>query len=375
MSDIASIGQPRGKGLRILFVDTESFWRGGQEQLLSLMAGMQERGHEVWVACPKGAPLSLRAKRMGARVLRFRQRSEASLSAVLAMYRLLRDRHIDILHLNTPKPILSGGLASRLASVGAVVASRRVNFPLKSRFSAVKYNLFVDRVFTVSTSIQATLIQGGVHQELVEVVYEGVDLAWTDSLKADSEIVTDGGPVIGIVAHLSPEKGHNTLLQAVSILKDTFPHVRLVIVGDGQLRQELEARVAALELDRQVIFTGFRTDSDALMKQFDVFCMPSLSEGLSSAILSAMANGIPVVSTSVGGIPELVVDGETGFLVPPERPELLAGALEKLLEDGSLRQRFGTAGRKRIAASFTVSQKLDRTEQAYLNLLGRNGTR
>lgn len=339
------------------------------------MVGMQERGHEVWVACPQGAPLSIRAERMGARVLKFKQRSEASLSAVFRMYRLLTDRHFDILHLNTPKPILSGGIAARLADVGAVVASRRVNFPLKSRLSAVKYNLFVDRVFTVSTSIQATLVQGGVRQNLVQVVYEGVDLAWTDSLTADSVIATDGGPVIGIVAHLSPEKGHNALLKAVHILQDAFPDVRLVIVGDGQLRQELESRVDLLGLKGQVTFTGFRTDSDALMKQFDIFCMPSLSEGLSSAILSAMANGLPVVSTSVGGIPELVVDGETGFLVPPERPELLADALKKLMVDASLRRRFGAAGRERIAASFTVNQKLDRTEKAYLNLLVRNGTR
>ncbi len=356
--------------VKILYVDTETVWRGGQEQLLGLMLGMQRLGIRIALATPAGSPLGRRSRDEGIEVVDFPQRFELSISAFFRFLGLLRRTGCGILHFNTPKPILVGCLAGRLVGVKVMVASRRVNFPLKTRLSVLKYNLLLDRVFTVSASIRATLVNLGVHAELVEVIYEGVDLATVDALQTDYRLPPAlKGPIIGTVAHLSMEKGHVTLLRAARMLKEKKLDFSLVIVGGGELREMLETLAGELGLTEQVMFTGFRPDSDALMKQFDIFCLPSLSEGLSSAILAAMAFGLPVVSTTVGGIPELVLNGETGYLVEPEDPESLAQALETLLCNLDARHEFGEAGHRRIESQFTQCQKLQATRDAYLRLL------
>jgi len=357
------------RAIRILYVDTEVVWRGGQEQLLGLMTGMMERGHEVWLATPPSSPLGERVRGWGVGTVPFAQACEISLTALIRFWAILRRLRPDILHFNTPKPITVGSIAGRWIGTPVIVSSRRVNFPLKTRVSVFKYNWLLDQVFTVSESIRNTLIQAGVKPQLVETIYEGVDLDWFDSLQEVDLPNTDQAQIVGTVAHLSPEKGHEVLLDAVRILTDRGIRLQLLIVGDGQLRAQLEAKAAELGIESSVSFLGFRADSEALMKEFDVFCLPSLSEGLSSAILAAMANSLPVVSTSVGGIPELVVDGETGFLVPPGNPSALAEALEKVLTDARLRTSLGRMGRQRIETFFILDRKLTRTEEAYQRLL------
>jgi len=321
------------------------------------------------LAAPAEAPLAERAASAGIGVIPFPQSAELSPHALVRLFRILRKHEVDILHFNTPTPITAGGTAARLVKVPVVVASRRVNFPLKTRLSALKYNLLLDRVFTVSTSILNTLVQGGVNPALVETIYEGVDLEWIESLKTDFRLPWKPGIVLGTVAHLSPEKGHETLLRAARILADRGLDFHLVLVGEGRLRQGLERIARQSGLSDRVTFTGFRPDSEALMRQFDVFCLPSLSEGLSSAILAAMASAQPVVSTCVGGIPELVQEGVTGYLVSPDAPEELAAALARLIGDEGLRRKLGQAGRKRVEACFTLRNKLDASEAAYRRLL------
>lgn len=354
--------------LRILYLDTESFWRGGQEQLFSLMVGIRKRGYAVELAAPLRSPLASRAREAGITTHNFRQRSELSLRAAWRLARILGPGKVDVLHYNTPRPVLAGKLAALLSGVSVLIASRRVNFPLRSPFSRIKYNWFLDRVVTVSGSIRRTLVQGGVRPERVSVIYEGVDLRTIDRLPKTSVLPEKRGLVVGVVAHLSPEKGHVTLLKAAARLRKRFPDVTYVFVGGGERRQMLEEWGRALNVADRVLFTGFRKDSDAMMREFDIFCLPSLSEGLSSAILAAMAQQLPVVATQVGGIPELVSDGRTGLLVPAGRPEELAEALARVLSSSSLRRRMREAGRQRVALHFTLDGKLDETERLYLEL-------
>jgi len=357
--------------LRLDYVDTERFWRGGQEQLFSLMKGMKEAGHVVCLAAPASAPLKDRAAAIGIETFGFRQRSEFSPIALWRMTSILRSRPFDVVHFNTPKSIIVGAIASWLNRVPVRISSRRVNFPLRSRLSAFKYNLLQDGIITVSDTIRGTLLTAGINPELVTVIYEGVDLAWIDELTPVETLKRPGEILVGMVAHLSREKGHSTLLRAASTLKDRFPETRYVLVGDGDLRSELDSLTKALGIDSQVRFTGFRSDCEALMKQLDLFCLPSLSEGLSSAILAAMASSLPVVATRVGGIPELVIDEQTGLLVQPNDPDALAQALERLLSSSELRRLYGSEGRRRVEAHFTISRKLDETERFYSTLLDR----
>ncbi len=202
------------------------------------------------------------------------------------------------------------------------------------------------------------------------MVYEGVDLAWIDRLSPSELPTLVNRPIVGIVAHLSGEKGHENLIRAAASLRGEFPDALYAIVGEGALKDQLVEMVESLDLKDQFVFTGFRHDSEALMKTFDVFCLPSLSEGLSSAILSAMACSLPVIATSVGGIPELVIEGKTGFLVPPNDSDNLAEALKRVLESPKLRSQLGEAGRLRVEKYFTIRRKIERTASLYQILLG-----
>ena len=359
-------------GLKVLYVDTEKVWRGGQEQLFTLMLGMKNRGHQVWLAAPSPSPLSQKAHVQGIQSCSFGQRSEFSPLAFFRLLKIFRQRDFDIVHFNTPTSTLLGGLAARVSRIPVQVSARRVNFQLKSSLSHLKYNWTQGGVVTVSRSIRQTLIERGVRPDLVTVIYEGVDLEWIDRQKSVPLLSRKDGLVVGTVAHLSPEKGHETLLEAAAQLVSRFPRVTYLFVGEGRLKEQLTEKADRLSIAEKVVFTGFRSDSEALMKEFDVFCLPSLSEGLSSAILAAMANRLPVIATDVGGIPELVVHRETGFLVPPKNPELLVAALSRLLDSKKQRCEMGKAGRERVENYFTLGQKLDKTENLYLKLLHSN---
>ena len=356
------------RSLRILYVDTDRIWRGGQDQLFNLMTGMQDREHRIWLAAPTDALLTERARRAGVRICKFSQSNDMSPLAYYFLQKILSQNQFDIVHLNGPRTLLLAALATRKCRVPIRVCSRRVNFPLKSRLSNLKYNLSGSKIITVSSSISQTLRKGGVRPELISLIYEGVDLGWIDRLK---KTVLDPCDelLVGIVAHMSSEKGHWDLLKAAAQLIPTFPGVKFVLVGSGELESKLKREIHGLKLTDHFLFTGFRSDSEALSKNFDIFCLPSLSEGLSSALLAAMANSLPVVATNVGGTPELVVDGETGLLVPPQEPSRLATALLKLLESEEVRVGMGVAGRRRVEQHFTLKRKLDETETLYRELL------
>ncbi|HSR66887.1 MAG TPA: glycosyltransferase [Acidobacteriota bacterium] len=361
--------------LKILYVDTETVWRGGQEQLYTLIRGLSARGHRCLLAAPAKSPLADRCRALQVPVEDFRQRSEWSPSAFRRLRELMLGGAYDVVHFNTPRPILAGGLAAKLCKVPLRVSSRRVIFPLRSPLSRWKYNWCNDAIFTVCRSIRDVLVENGVNRGRIRVVYEGVDLSWFDQLEA-AEFQRGLDEVwIGIVAHLSHEKGHRDLLQAASLLASRFSEVRYAIIGDGPLKGELEALSGQLRLQESVRFTGFRDDSEALMKRLDVFCLPSHSEGFSSAILAAMANRLPVVASAVGGNRELVEDGQTGLLAPPAQPPQLAEALWKLVDSKSLRHRMGQAGRKRVEEHFTMQRKIETSERLYRELLAPNETK
>ncbi|GAB4229282.1 MAG: glycosyltransferase family 4 protein [Acidobacteriota bacterium] len=362
-----------GGALRLLYVDTEDCWRGGQEQLLDLMAGLRSRGHEVWLAAPPGSPLQQKAAGAGIPTFPFRQRNELDFRSCLRLPG--RPGAVDVVHSNTPRAVLAASWWARNWRIPLRVASRRVNFPLRGRLSVWKYRFCLDRIFTVSQSIRDTLVGAGLPPEMVEVIYEGIDLAAVEQAQTDFQLPKEKGPIIGIVAHLSEEKGHRDLLRAAARLRREGAQFLLVVVGEGPLRGQLEAEATSLQLRRHVLFTGFRSDCEALLKQMDIFCLPSLSEGLSSAIMAAMAARLPVVATAVGGIPELVVDGQTGRLVPAGHVEELARALGEVLADPERARAMGAAGRRRVERYFSLEAKLDATEAAYWNALARKRAR
>jgi glycosyltransferase involved in cell wall biosynthesis len=178
--------------------------------------------------------------------------------------------------------------------------------------------------------------------------------------------------VVGNVAALVPHKGQRHLIEAAHLVVREVPDARFVILGEGELREQLEHAVHEHHLDKHVLLPGFRTDVLGCIKGFDFFVMSSVTEGLGTSLLDAMACSRAVVATRTGGIPEVVADGDTGLLVEPRDHDAMAAAIVRLLRDEPMRRRMATAGFARVTERFTVARMVSETAAVYARVAGRH---
>lgn len=201
------------------------------------------------------------------------------------------------------------------------------------------------------------------------VIYPGVDLNEYRPASTASE-----RRIVGTACRLEPVKAISTLIEAMTLVANDHPSVHLEIAGEGSLRNSLEQDVGRLGIAGNVSFLGWREDLPSVLRSWSIFVLPSLDEGFGVAALEAMASGLPVVASDVGGLRELMQDGETGFLVPPEAPAEFAKKIRLLLENQELREKMGSAGRNRAEEDFSISTMVKKTADLYDALLepGRN---
>jgi glycosyltransferase involved in cell wall biosynthesis len=250
-----------------------------------------------------------------------------------------------------------------------LVAARRVDFHLRgSALSRWKYRQ-VDCFICSSDAIRQMLLSDGVPAARAVTVHEGIDLehvaaAPPASLHEDLWL-PHHAPIVGNVAALVPHKGQRHLVEAAALVVRRVPDARFVIAGEGELRASLERQIKDRGLEKHVLLAGFRPDVLSVIKSFEIFVMSSVTEGLGTSLLDAMACGKPIVATRAGGIPEAVTDGETGFLVPPRDHEAMAAAIVRLLQDPALRARMGAAGLARAKTDFSAERMVRQTLGIY----------
>jgi glycosyltransferase involved in cell wall biosynthesis len=246
-----------------------------------------------------------------------------------------------------------------------------VDFRVRGPLSRWKYRS-CHRIIAASRAIAKVLEEAGVPAARLRLVYEGVPdrPAQQGGAEALRELgVPPGSPVVGNVAALADHKDHATLLAAASRVVPRLPDVRFVIVGEGERRRALETLARSLGLGERCIVAGFRRDLDRLIPAFSVFCLSSHMEGLGTSLLDAMTFCVPIVATAAGGIPEVVEDGVTGFLVPIRDPVALAEALFQVLADPKRRSQMASAGRQRYERLFTAERMVDETIGVFEELL------
>jgi glycosyltransferase involved in cell wall biosynthesis len=353
-----------------LFVDSERVWRGGQDQLFTLLRGLILRGHKVSLICHPRTLLESRAREAGADVYPVPFRKRNSIVALFRAWRIIRRLKPDILAFNTPHPILICNLASRFSTVRARIIFRRVNFPLrKNLITRLKYSWGIDCIVAISESIGSQLRAGGIPGSRIRTIYEGIDLTPYSESRPPRSLEPFRPSVVGTLAYLSREKGFYFLVEAAALIPEVERRIRFVIVGDGECRGELEAQVRKRGLEDCFEFAGFQHAPAKYLDRFDIFVLPSLSEGLSSSILSAMASSLPVVATEVGGIPELIRHGQNGLLVAPGNAAALAAAIQDLVEHPEKAAMMGRSGRALLQERFTLERKIQETERLCLSLL------
>lgn len=354
--------------MRILHVDTATEWRGGQNQIVLTAEGQIALGHEVLVFANAKGELAVRAAQASVEIHAAEVgRGDLSWRTVSAIRGAVAAFRPDVVHVHEshglPGAILAAGLPSRRPRL---IASRRVDFPLRF-VSRVKYGR-MDRILAVSRAVRDVLTVSGLPAAKIALVHEGVRDRAAQPGGREALIalgVPAGARLVGNVAQLVDHKDHATLLRAAAIVLAAKPECRFVICGDGPLRQPLDALARSLGISERVIFAGFRADLDALIPCFDIFCLSSHLEGLGTSVLDAMCFSKPVVATRAGGIPDAVIDGETGRLAAPRDSAGLARALIETLDSDANHARFGAAGRERFVKEFTSAAMVQATLLSY----------
>jgi glycosyltransferase involved in cell wall biosynthesis len=358
-----------------LHIDTATTWRGGQSQVKYTVMGLRAIGHRAaLVAHPDGE--LLRRMSEGLDLIPLAPRNEIDLAAAWRLSRVVKQLRPHVIHAHDPHGVAMASTALAIAAPErrpALVASRRIEFRVAhNSFSRWKYSQ-VDRFLAISRAVADRLIADGIPARKVDIVHEGVDVERVAAMPSGNVhaalFLPTHAPVVGNVGALVAQKAQHTLIDAAALVVREVPDTRFVILGEGELRPALEDQIRHKHLERHVFLAGFRADVLELMKDFDVFALSSLHEGMCTSLVDAMAAGKPAVATAVGGVPEVVADGETGFLVPARDHHALAEKIVGLLRDETLRRRMGEAGLARARRLFTVERMVEKTAAVYRDLV------
>jgi glycosyltransferase involved in cell wall biosynthesis len=360
---------------RVLLLGDTLNLGGTEGQFAEVATGLDRSRWDLHVSCVRAeGPLRARLEAVGLQPWSLGPSSFKSPALALAILRLatyLRRHTVRLVHCFDFYSNIVGVPAARLARTPAVIAGQRDMGDLRSRSQQSIHSIalgLATHVLVNSAAIAARLahMRAARHDRL-GVVPNGVDLRrFAPAASSNrSELTT-----VATLANLRPEKGLVQLLEAAAIVTRRAPRARFVIWGDGRLRSDLEARIRTLRLSGIVELRGATREPAEVLKQSDIFVLPSLSEACSNVVLEAMATGLPVVGTRVGGTPDLVDDHRTGLLVPPDDAPALAQAILRLLETPALATEMGAQGRARALAEFGMGRMLERIDAFYCQALG-----
>jgi glycosyltransferase involved in cell wall biosynthesis len=364
--------------LRIVHTEASVGWGGQEIRILTEAEGMIRRGHPVTLLCPKEARIYEEAllRKLPVVALPIGRKNIAGLRALT---RWLRANPVDVLNMHSSTDSWLAALAAlALANPPPLVRTRHISAPIPRNWpTRWLYTRATARIVTTGEALrQELIVRNRFPGERIVSIPTGIDTGRFvpgDRTAARARLgLAPQGLIVGIVATLRSWKGHRYLLEAFAGLEDR--NTRLLIVGDGPMRETLAGLVEALNLRERVIMPGNQRDVLPWLQAMDVFALPSYAnEGVPQAILQAMACGLPVISTTVGGIAEAVRDGATGLLIEPHSAEKLRAVLQTLLHDESLRQRLGAAAADHAHASFGSERMLDAMETLFRAVCAAHG--
>jgi len=362
---------------------TDSFLRGGTErQFVRLVRGLDRSQFEILIAClHRRGPLLSEVESLGVSIVEFPINSLYNFQAAKLFVQLVRFLHreqIQIVHAFDFYTSVFAVPAALIAGVPVVLASRRELLNLRSPWQQRAIRIacrLATRVVVNSRAAGRDLgsLKSG-SQRRIELLPNCIDLLEFERRMSSGEVRRELGLsprsiVIGALGNLRPEKDLETFLLAARGILDAIPSAEFLVIGDGPARDNLERLASDLRISESVHFLGERSDVSDLLAALDILVMTSYTESFPNAILEAMAMGKPVVATNVGGIPELVEEGQTGFLVSPRDPEAIADRVLSLSRDSARRQQMGRAARARVESNFTVQAVIARLEGIYVRLL------
>jgi glycosyltransferase involved in cell wall biosynthesis len=351
---------------------------GAEEHILTLLRGLDRQHFRLNLVCdPEIADLMQPDVPEDVELIPLAFRRLGHLGAALQLAKIVREKRVDVLHSHLFWSSLFASPTGYLCRVPVVIETTHVRELWRKGF---KSNFAIDRAvgrcvdeyIAVSEANARYLArEKGLPAKKIKVIRNGSDVRRFDpeyklpaSFKASLGF-GESDPVLVVVARLEPQKGHKVLLNAMPTVRREFPNVRLVCVGDGVLKSELERQTRTLGLEENVRFVGVQTNVQDWLALSQISVLPSFYEGLPLVAIESLAAGVPVVATNVDGTPEIVVNGKTGLTVPPNDSNALAQAICLLLHSPELSGQFATAGRQWVLQEFTEEQQIRRTAELY----------
>lgn len=374
------------KKIKILYLQPTLGIGGAEELRLTILKYINKEKYDIRLCClvEKGEigkeieDLGFRVDVIGTSDRLF------NILALPLIFAYLKQNKFDLVQTCLPAPNLYGRVAALFAKVPWIIAEEhsyyeRYNLYLGCLFRMINNTLskYTHKIISCSDAVKQRVAE---EEKIPEykflTIHNVIDtkkfmLDYSKEQARNNLGLNPDEPVIGSVASLAPRKGHIYLLQAMRLLLRSYPKSKLLIVGEGPLRRKLEIFVQQNHLSGAVKFLGFRRDVSLLLKAMDIFVSSAIKEAFGINLIEAMYSGIPCIATNVGGVPEVVVDAQTGILVPPANPEALARAIKVLLDNPDLAAKYAEAGKRRVLENFTVGKYVERLEALYSTFTSR----
>ncbi len=366
--------------MNILYLTNHLNIGGITSYVLSLAAGMKKRGHGVYVASSGGQCLSRFSEEgIGYIPIPIKTKKEVSPKILFSMFRLLaalRQEHIDIIHTNSRTTQILGCLLNRKSGIPYVSTCHGF---FKRRFFRLLFPCWGQKIIAISEPVKEHLVKDfKVKAKDIVVIHHGLDVtkyavySTRYAIQRKKDLGLGEGPVVGIVARLSDVKGHAYLIQAMKGVLEKVPQAQLLMVGEGREKENLIKLINRLKIQKNVFLITPTIDTAEVSSIMDIFVLPSLKEGLGLSLMEAMARGLAVIGSDVGGIRSLIQDGANGLLVKSQDTEGLTAAILELLQNPDKATALGKQAQVFIRHNFSSDKMILDTERAYLECLKLN---
>lgn len=358
--------------MRILHSESSKGWGGQENRSVNELISMRQRGHTLAVVGRPGARILERASELGFETFVVDMRGAIDFPAIARLRSVIKRFRADIVNTHSGRDTQLAGMAARtLSKRPRIVRTRHLALPITSRFT---YSVLPDHVVTVSKYVENYLVEAGVPRQGITTIPTGVDFSRYDRAGVQGNLRQELGLpadslLVGTVAILRAKKGHAEILDAVPAVLQRFPHAHFVFAGDGPQTENLKARIAAEGLGERVHLLGLRRDVTNVLASLDVFVLPTHQEALGTAFIEAGAMGLPAVASRVDGVPEVIIDGQTGLLVPAQDGKALVEPICRLLGDPIFRQGMGANAREFVQRKFSREVMAQGMERLYQQLL------
>jgi len=364
--------------MRILLIATHLNFGGITSYIISLARGLSKKGHKVFIASSGGDFVKkLKIDNITHITIPISTKSELSPKVLFSSVRLLsfiKREPIDVIHAQTRVTQILAYLVSKILRIPYITTCHGF---FKKRIGRRLFGAWGRKTIAISEAVREHLVNDfKVKKSDIELIYNGIDLKnfkhYGESEKEaiKRELNLKQGPIVGVIARISPVKGHKYLIEAMRKVIEKVSDVRLLIIGDGPAKDGLVSLVERLKIKENIYFFGSASDTAKFLSIMDVFVLPSLQEGLGLSAIEALAMKKAVVASDVGGVYTIIKNNTTGLLIPPRDSEVLAKAITDLLGDEQLRVRLGREGRKRVEDKFSLDAMIEKIEKLYIDVNG-----